>query len=117
MTVFLSELTTEYLWPGCKNCSILYTSENNQDHGTTGSQLRREVLSGVLQQSVRHRRALEPLFEIELIEPRILSQCSNPSRPCWQGAALLLELNRMLKEKNTPVRGNEKASEPSDRNP
>lgn len=40
MTVFLSELTTEYLWPGFQSCSILYTSENNQDHGITGPHFR-----------------------------------------------------------------------------
>jgi hypothetical protein len=27
MTAFLSELKAEYLWPGLKNCSILYKLE------------------------------------------------------------------------------------------
>src|SRR6202140_4018239 len=34
-----------------------------------------------------HRRAIQPLSESQLIQPKFLSQCPNPPRPCGQGSS------------------------------
>jgi hypothetical protein len=47
--------------------------------------VRRRLLQTPFPSRNHHRRAIEMLSEIELIEPKFLSQCSNPPRPCWQG--------------------------------
>ena len=47
--------------------------------------VRRRLLQTPFPSRNHHRRAMEMLSEIELIEPKFLSQCSNPPRPCWQG--------------------------------
>jgi hypothetical protein len=61
-------------------------SGRRSSHLAHGNQaIGRRLLQSPFPSRDDHRRALEMLSEIELIEPKFLSQCSNPPRPCWQG--------------------------------
>lgn len=47
--------------------------------------VRRGLLQSALPARDHHRRALQVLSELELVQSKLFPQCSNPPRPCWQG--------------------------------
>ena len=49
--------------------------------------IRWRLLQPPLPSGDHHRRAIQPLSESQLIQPKFLSQRSNPPRPCGQGSS------------------------------